>query len=82
MTTLSIDDIRIPPELLPSDGRFGCGPSKIRAEQMHTLIQQSGKLLGTSHRQEPVRRLVGSIRDGLSELFGLPAGWEIGSTSD
>jgi phosphoserine aminotransferase len=77
VTTLSIDDIRIPPEILPADGRFGCGPSKIRSEQIQVLMQRSETLLGTSHRQEPVRDLVGSIRDGLSELFGLPAGWEI-----
>jgi phosphoserine aminotransferase len=70
-------DIRLPPKLLPSDGRFGCGPSKIRSEQMQSVMRQSETLLGTSHRQEPVRHLVSSIRDGLEELFGLPAGWEI-----
>lgn len=70
-------DIRLPSELLPSDGRFGCGPSKIRPEQMHSVMQQSVTMLGTSHRQEPVRHLVGSVRDGLKELFGLPTDWEI-----
>lgn len=74
---MNLSDIRLPPNLLPSDGRFGCGPSKIRAEQMQSVMRQSETLLGTSHRQEPVRHLVGSIRDGLRELFGLPPGWEI-----
>lgn len=74
---MKLSDIRLPSELLPSDGRFGCGPSKIRPEQMHSVMQQSVTLLGTSHRQESVRHLVGSVRDGLKELFGLPAGWEI-----
>ncbi|MHB1090674.1 MAG: aminotransferase class V-fold PLP-dependent enzyme, partial [Ilumatobacteraceae bacterium] len=77
MTPTKLDDIRLPPELLPADGRFGCGPSKIRPEQMHSVMHQSMTMLGTSHRQEPVRHLVGSVRDGLKELFGLPADWEI-----
>ncbi len=77
MTTLNTDYIRIPSKLLPADGRFGSGPSKIRTEQMQSLMRQSETLLGTSHRRDPVRRLVGSIRDGLMELFGLPGGWEI-----
>lgn len=70
-------EIRLPQELLPSDGRFGCGPSKIRPEQMNSVVRQSVTMLGTSHRQEPVRHLVGSVRDGLKELFGLPTDWEI-----
>jgi len=74
---MKLGDIRLPPKLLPSDGRFGCGPSKIRSEQIHAVMQKSVTLLGTSHRQEPVRHLVGSVRDGLKELFGLPTDWEI-----
>lgn len=77
MTTLNTDHIHIPSALLPADGRFGCGPSKIRSEQMQSVMEQSETLLGTSHRLEPVRRLVGLIRDGLGELFDLPVGWEI-----
>jgi phosphoserine aminotransferase len=69
-------EITIPPELLPADGRFGCGPSKVRAEQLSALAQ-SNNLLGTSHRQPPVKRLVGSVRQGLTELFALPDGWEV-----
>ena len=69
--------IAIPPSLLPADGRFGCGPSKVRPEQVLALAQANGNLLGTSHRQPPVKNLVGSVRNGLRELFGLPDGWEI-----
>jgi phosphoserine aminotransferase len=69
--------IRIPSNLLPKDGRFGCGPSKVRPEQLEALNAASRSILGTSHRQPPVKDLVGSIRGGLSELFGLPDGWEI-----
>ena len=69
--------ITIPPALLPVDGRFGCGPSKIRAEQILALAKSNQWLLGTSHRQPPVKQLVGSVRSGLRELFGLGADWEI-----
>src|SRR6478735_5865447 len=69
--------ISIPRDLLPSDGRFGCGPSKVRPEQVAALAGANGTVLGTSHRQAPVKNLVGSVRAGLAELFGLPAGWEI-----
>jgi phosphoserine aminotransferase len=65
----------IPPDLLPADGRFGCGPSKIRREQLDALA--ASPVLGTSHRQAPVRQLVGSVRRGLTSLFELPDGWEI-----
>ncbi len=70
-------EIRIPAELLPSDGRFGCGPSKVRPEAVESLLAVAGTWLGTSHRQAPVRRVVGSIRVGLAELFGLPTGWQV-----
>jgi phosphoserine aminotransferase len=67
----------IPRSMLPSDGRFGCGPSKIRPEQALALAKANSNLLGSSHRQAPVKNLVGSIRAGLVELFSLPEGWEI-----
>ncbi|MBK9179197.1 MAG: phosphoserine transaminase [Acidimicrobiales bacterium] len=70
-------DIRIPSELLPVDGRFGCGPSKVRPEAVADLAEVGTTFLGTSHRQPPVKRVVGGIRRGLSELFALPDGWEI-----
>jgi phosphoserine aminotransferase len=69
--------ILIPNDLLPVDGRFGCGPSKIRPEQALALAKANSNLLGTSHRQAPVKNLVGSVRQGLSDLFQLPDGWEI-----
>ncbi len=70
-------DIEIPDRLLPLDGRFGCGPSKVRPEQVLALAKSNQHLLGTSHRQAPVKQLVRSVRHGLTELFGLPDGWQI-----
>ncbi len=70
-------DITIPASLLPSDGRFGCGPSKVRSEQLDFLSSLQPHTLGTSHRQAPVKSLVGSVREGLSELFNAPEGYEI-----
>lgn len=67
----------IPASLLPSDGRFGAGPSRVRSEQISALANAGSNLLGTSHRQAPVRNLVGDIREGLAEFFGLPEGYEI-----
>jgi phosphoserine aminotransferase len=67
----------IPRSLLPSDGRFGCGPSKIRPEQALALARANSNLLGSSHRQAPVKNLVGHVRAGLADLFSLPDGWEI-----
>ena len=69
--------IQIPHDLLPIDGRFGCGPSKVRPEQALALAKANSNLLGTSHRQAPVKNLVGSVRQGLSDLFELPDGWQI-----
>jgi phosphoserine aminotransferase len=66
----------IPAELKPADGRFGCGPSKVRPEALEKLAGLS-KLMGTSHRQPPVRDLVGRVRSGLVELFGAPEGYEV-----
>ena len=69
--------LTIPAELLPKDGRFGAGPSKVRPQQIEALSSAGAKLLGTSHRQAPVRNLVGSIREGLSSLFSAPEGYEV-----
>lgn len=70
-------DIQIPASLLPADGRFGCGPSRVRQAQADAVAARWRDLLGTSHRQAPVRNLVQHIREGLSELFSLPDGYEI-----
>ena len=70
-------DIRIPTDLMPADGRFGCGPSKVRPEAVEALADPSRTVLGTSHRQAPVRSLVRSVRDGLTELLSLPDGYEV-----
>ena len=68
--------MQIPPDLLPADGRFGCGPSKVRPEQLAALAG-AGDLMGTSHRQKPVRQVVGRVRSGLADLFALPEGYEV-----
>src|SRR5687767_11121170 len=70
-------EIRIPADLLPSDGRFGSGPSKVRPEQVSALVAAAGDYLGTSHRQARVRFEVGALRNGLAELFALPDGYEV-----
>lgn len=69
--------LSIPAVLLPGDGRFGAGPSKVRPAQIEALANASRNLLGTSHRQAPVRNLVGSVRAGLAEFFTLPSGYEV-----
>ncbi|QLL06705.1 phosphoserine transaminase [Mycobacterium vicinigordonae] len=69
--------LEIPADLKPRDGRFGCGPSKVRPEQLKALSTSAAALFGTSHRQAPVKNLVGRVRDGLSQLFSLPDGYEI-----
>jgi phosphoserine aminotransferase len=69
--------LQIPPDLKPADGRFGCGPSKVRPEQMASLASEGAALMGTSHRQKPVKALVGRVREGLTRLLGLPDGYEI-----
>ncbi|RNI23861.1 phosphoserine transaminase [Flexivirga caeni] len=71
------DQLTIPSSLKPADGRFGSGPSKIRPGQLDALIAQGSSVLGTSHRQAPVRDLVGRVRSGLARLFDLPDGYEI-----
>ena len=69
--------LSIPADLKPADGRFGCGPSKVRPEQLSALTTTAAGLFGTSHRQAPVKNLVARVRDGLRQLFGLPDGYEV-----
>jgi phosphoserine aminotransferase len=71
------DAITLPADLLPADGRFGCGPSKVRPAQVEFLSSLGSSVLGTSHRQAPVKNLVGSIRSGLRDFFALPEGYEV-----
>ncbi|MFM8893915.1 MAG: phosphoserine transaminase [Actinomycetales bacterium] len=71
------DQIRIPEHLLPSDGRFGSGPSKVRREQVDVLAGAWQTYLGTSHRQQTVKSVVGRLRSGLASLFDLPDGYEV-----
>jgi phosphoserine aminotransferase len=77
MPETEVPDIVIPASLLPADGRFGSGPSKVRADAVASLSRAAKGPLGTSHRQKPVRSLVGRLRSGLAELFGLPEGYEV-----
>ncbi|MDP9071587.1 MAG: phosphoserine transaminase [Actinomycetota bacterium] len=77
MTTDPPLDVVIPPDLLPSDGRFGSGPAKVRPEAVAALAAAAPGYLGTSHRQAPVRSMVRRLREGLSELFSLPDGYEV-----
>ncbi|MTE23411.1 phosphoserine transaminase [Microbacterium sp. ZXX196] len=69
--------LQIPADLLPADGRFGCGPSKVRDAQVQALAAAGGSLLGTSHRQAPVKNLVGSVRERLAAMLRLPDGYEV-----
>ncbi|MEO9324552.1 phosphoserine transaminase [Nocardioides sp. C4-1] len=69
--------IEIPADLLPADGRFGAGPSKIQPGHLDALAATGTSLMGTSHRQAPVRDLVGRVRSGLAELFSMPDGYEV-----
>ena len=77
MSAAQPQTMTIPADLLPGDGRFGCGPSKVRAAQVESLAGLGRSLLGTSHRQAPVKNVVGAIRSGLTDFFGLPEGYEI-----
>ncbi len=72
-----VSEIKIPADLLPLDGRFGAGPSKIREEQIDALTKVTKSLLGTSHRQKPVKDEVARLRDGLAKLFNLPNDYEV-----
>ncbi len=76
-TSSEIPDVRLPADLQPSDGRFGCGPSKVRPEALAALTAAAPTLMGTSHRKAPVKGLVGRVRAGLSEMFALPDGYEV-----
>jgi phosphoserine aminotransferase len=69
--------LTIPSDLLPSDGRFGCGPAKVRPDSIAALADVGARLMGTSHRQDPIKNLVGSVREGLADLFKLPDGYEV-----
>lgn len=79
LTTLIVmaGQLTIPPDLKPRDGRFGSGPSKMRPEQLQVLTTTAAALFGTSHRQAPVKNLVGRVRLGLAELFSLPDGYQV-----
>ncbi|MBV8928837.1 MAG: phosphoserine transaminase, partial [Mycobacteriaceae bacterium] len=66
------ETLTIPDTIKPRDGRFGSGPSKVRPEQLQVLSTTAAGLFGTSHRQAPVKNLVGRVRDGLAEFFSLP----------
>ena len=69
--------VKIPDALKPADGRFGSGPSRVRPEQLSHLAGDGAALMGTSHRQAPVKQLVGRVRGGLRELFSVPDGYEV-----
>lgn len=69
--------ITIPDSLKPKDGRFGCGPSKVRADALTSLTSEAASIIGTSHRQKNVKDVVGRVRSGLKELFSLPDGYEV-----
>jgi phosphoserine aminotransferase len=79
MTPDSIQEqtLQIPADLKPGDGRFGCGPSKVRLEALARLASDGAAVIGTSHRQKPVKALVGEVRAGLAELFSAPDGYEV-----
>ena len=69
--------LTLPENLIPSDGRFGCGPSKVRPAQIEAIVAGGTDVIGTSHRQPAVKNVVGSVREGLAQLFNLPEGYEI-----
>jgi phosphoserine aminotransferase len=76
-TNIDPTTLQLPSDLIPSDGRFGCGPSKVRTEQLARLADEGAAVMGTSHRQKPVKSLVGRVREGLRQLFSLPEGYEV-----
>ena len=73
----AIPDITIPESMLPSDGRFGSGPSKVRSEAVAALAAEADDFLGTSHRQDTVKLVVAALRNGLLEFFDAPDGYQI-----
>ena len=77
VTNPAPSEIAIPADLLPRDGRFGSGPSKVRPEQIDAVKAVATSVMGTSHRQKPVKSLVGRLRAGVTELFDLPDGYEV-----
>jgi phosphoserine aminotransferase len=76
-SSTTAETLTLPGELKPADGRFGCGPSKVRPEALAALAADGAAVMGTSHRQKPVKALVGEIRAGLGELFSLPDGYVV-----
>lgn len=72
-----LTSLTIPADIKPADGRFGCGPSKVRPEQLQNLVDVGASVFGTSHRQKPVKDVVARVRTGLAELFALPDGYEV-----
>ena len=70
-------DIQIPADIKPADGRFGAGPSKIQTSHLDALAATGDALMGTSHRQAPVKNTVGRVREGLADLFSLAEGYEV-----
>ncbi|MDJ1372047.1 phosphoserine transaminase [Gulosibacter molinativorax] len=70
-------EIRIPADLLPQDGRFGSGPSLVRTQQLDDLMDRATTVIGTSHRQQPVKQLVHDIREGIADLYRVPDGYEV-----
>jgi phosphoserine aminotransferase len=77
MTPTESTQLLLPEDLKPADGRFGCGPSKVRPEALAKLAAEGGAVMGTSHRQKAVKSLVARVRTGLGELFSLPDGYEV-----
>jgi phosphoserine aminotransferase len=75
--TQTTTDLQIPADLKPADGRFGSGPSRVRPAQLRHLVDAGASVMGTSHRQRPVKQVVGRVRAGIGELFRLPDGYEV-----
>ena len=73
----SANPLTLPEHLRPSDGRFGCGPSKVQPAQIQAVVDGASSIIGTSHRQPAVKNVVGDIRDGLAKLFDIPEGYEV-----
>jgi phosphoserine aminotransferase len=76
-STTEQSQLVLPPDLRPADGRFGCGPSKVRPHALAELAGAGASVIGTSHRQKPVRSIVGEVRSGLTQLFDAPDGYEV-----
>ncbi|HEX3834402.1 MAG TPA: phosphoserine transaminase [Solirubrobacteraceae bacterium] len=75
--TQTTTELQIPADLKPADGRFGSGPSRVRPAQLRHLVDAGASVMGTSHRQRPVKELVGRVRAGIGELLSLPDGYEV-----